>query len=78
MAEDKFYVTVSRHPRGDAYIALISLGHPNHGDENVTVCDIQNCETAAKGKAWGDAQLADPEWHKRMAGELHKRIKVEI
>lgn len=77
MAEDQYYVTVSRHPRGDAYIAIITLGSPQLGDKHVVVCDMQGCETEAKGQAWGKAQVADPEWHKLMAREMSKRIKVK-
>lgn len=69
MAENKFYVTVGRDPRGDAYIAAITLGHERKGDENIVVLDVCRCKTEKEGQEWGQRQLADPEWYKRLDGQ---------
>lgn len=63
----KYYTSVGRDPRGDAYIATITIGHPNRGDDHVTICDVTRCRTVAEGQEWAKKRLGDPAWHRRVA-----------
>lgn len=68
MAEDKIYLTVAREkrkPQNDGYIATISQGQPQLGDENVTVLSVEVVKNMKAAKAWFKRMKIEQPWIKR-------------
>ena len=68
MAEDRFYLTISnekRQPQNDGYIAVISMGSPQAGDESCTIMSVEIVQDMAEGRAWFKRQCSERPWEKR-------------
>jgi len=68
MAEDHYYLTVARErrqPQNDGYIAVISLGQPQLGDDHVTVCDVEVVPNMKAARKWFKRQVAEKPWEPR-------------
>jgi len=68
MAEDRFYLTVDRErrqPQNDGYLAVISQGSPQHGDEECTVLDVCVVKSMKHAKAWYRRALIERPWETR-------------
>jgi hypothetical protein len=68
MAEDRMYLTVDkekRQPQNDGYIAVISQGSPQRGDENILVLDVTIVQSHEEASAWFDRQCHERPWEQR-------------
>jgi hypothetical protein len=68
MAEDKIYLTVSRdkrQPQNDGYIAVISQGQPQLGDNTCTVLDVELVKNMKEANAWFKRMKIDRPWETR-------------
>lgn len=65
MAQDTMYLTVDREKKDGGYIAVISLGSPQHGDEKVTVLTVDRVKNMKAAKAWFKRMKAERPWEPR-------------
>jgi hypothetical protein len=65
MAEDRHYLTVGPDPKGRGLMAIISLGSPQHGDKNVTVCDVELVKNMQEAKKWFRKAMIEKPWETR-------------
>ncbi len=49
----------------DTYMAVITDGEVQKGDENVTVLDVKLCDTVKEAKEWGREVLIEKPWETR-------------
>ena len=67
MAEGKIYLTVSpekRQPQNDGYIAVLSDGSPQFGDET-TVLSVEIVKNMKEAKTWMRRMLTERPWETR-------------
>ena len=68
MAQDRIYLTVGREkrkPQNDGYIAVISQGQPQLGDEEVTVLSVEIVKNMKAAKAWYKRMCIERPWVRR-------------
>ena len=67
MTADRYYLTVDRQKRheGDGYVAVISIGSPQVGDEKVTILTATVVPNMKTAKRWYREQLASKPWETR-------------
>lgn len=68
MAEDHIYLTVDRQkrqPQNDGYIAVISQGSPQRGDEHCTVLTVEVVKNMKAAKAWYRRMKIERPWEPR-------------
>jgi hypothetical protein len=68
MAQDKMYLTVAREkrePQKDGYIAVITRGQPQLGDEEVTVLTVEVVKNVKEAKAWYKLMRVERPWELR-------------
>lgn len=71
MAEDHYYLTVSREKKWNkdhtlyGYIAIISLGQPQFGDEQCTVCDVEIVDNMRSARQWYKRMMVEKPWEPR-------------
>jgi hypothetical protein len=65
MNASRFYLTVEPDPESGTLIAIISQGHPQRGDEEVTVCDVRRVQPYSGAEAWFKKQCITRPWEKR-------------
>jgi hypothetical protein len=68
MAENKMYLTVDREkrkPQNDGYVAVISMGSPQLGDENVVILDVEIVKNMKEAKAWYKRMIVEKPWETR-------------
>jgi hypothetical protein len=68
MAQDKMYLTVDkqkRQPENDGYIAVISLGQPQLGDQEVTILGIKVVKDRKEAEAWFERAKIEQPWELR-------------
>lgn len=65
MAQDKYYLTTGPNPKGEGYLAVISLGSPQKGDKNVMVCNLKVVATEKDAQAWYAEQMELLPWETR-------------
>lgn len=65
MAEDVIYLTVGLDPRGRGLVAIVTMGQPQLGDENVNVLSLEIVKTEAEAKAWFEQVKIDRPWETR-------------
>lgn len=69
MASDKYYLTTDPveegHPRHGELLAVISLGHPQLGDEEIMVCTVKIVKDRAAADAWYAQQMVEKPWRQR-------------
>lgn len=64
----KLCLTVSpekRKPQNDGYIALITAGHPQFGDEEVTILSVSVVKNMEEAKQWFDKMKVEQPWIER-------------
>jgi hypothetical protein len=67
MAEDRIYLTVDREkrqPQNDGYVAVISMGQPQLGDD-CTVLDVEIVKNMKEAKAWFKKMKDEQPWIRR-------------
>lgn len=57
-----YYLTTGDDPKGRGIIAIISLGSPQRGDKEVTVCDVEVCKNVKQAKKWYRRQMQTKPW----------------
>lgn len=62
MAKDQYYLTAEWNPERSAYLAVISIGSPQVGDAEVTVCDADWFHSMKKARKWFKSQVAKKPW----------------
>lgn len=68
MAQDRIYMTVDRkkrQPQNDGFIAVISQGSPQRGDDQVTVLSVEIVKNKKAADIWFKRQLAERPWEAR-------------
>lgn len=68
MAEDRIYLTVSREkrqPQNDGYLAIISSGQPQLGDDETTVLTLEVVKNMKEAKAWYRRMKIEQPWVQR-------------
>lgn len=68
MAQDRIYLTVDREkrkPQNDGYIAVISQGQPQFGDEEVTILTVEVVKNMKEAKAWYKRMKLERPWVRR-------------
>jgi hypothetical protein len=68
LAEDRFYLSFQKQTEGEhkgKYLAVISLGSPQRGDRNITVCDVEIVPTPKAAKKWFSAKMNERPWEPR-------------
>ncbi len=67
MSPDRYYLTVGRQkrPEGDGYVAVISIGSPQAGDEKVTVLSVDVVPNMKAAKRWYREQMTSKPWESR-------------
>lgn len=68
MAQNRMYLTVDRErcqPENDGYIAVISMGQPQLGDEECTVLDVEVVKNMKEAKAWYKRMKIEQPWVRR-------------
>lgn len=59
-----YYLTCGNDPKGRGILAIISLGSPQRGDEEVTVCDVEVFPSKKAAKKWYRRQMKARPWEK--------------
>jgi hypothetical protein len=59
-----YYLTCGDNPKGRGILAIISLGSPQRGDAEVTVCDLEICKNMKAAKKWYRRQMKTKPWEK--------------
>lgn len=65
MAENRMYLTVDREkrkPQNDGYVAVISLGSPQRGDEECVILDVEVVKNMKEAKAWYKRMRIEQPW----------------
>lgn len=68
MAEDQMYLTVARkkrQPQNDGYIAIISRGQPQLGDEEITVLTLEVVKNMKEAELWYRRMKIEQPWVRR-------------
>jgi len=65
VAEQQFYLTTDQNPNGKGLLAVITLGHPQRGDENVVVCSVEVVKNHKAAKQWYRRMLVERPWEER-------------
>lgn len=68
MSLDHIYLTVEREkrqPQNDGYIAVISQGQPQFGDEKVVILDVEVVKNMKEAKAWYKRMKLEQPWIRR-------------
>jgi hypothetical protein len=68
MSENRIYLTVAdnkREPKKGSYIAVISRGQPQEGDENVDVLDVEFVGSMEEATDWFKQMLVERPWEAR-------------
>lgn len=65
MSENKIYLTYGPNPKGKGLIAVISQGHPQLGDKEIIVLDIEIVPNRKAAKAWYRKMLVECPWEAR-------------
>jgi len=59
-----YYLTLGPDPKGRGILAIISLGSPQRGDTEVTVCDNKICKTEKAAQKWYRRQMRARPWER--------------
>jgi hypothetical protein len=59
-----YYLTYDKNPKGKGILAIISLGSPQRGDAETTICDIEICKNVKAAKKWYARQMKTKPWQK--------------
>lgn len=65
MAEDRIYLTVDRkkrQPQNDGYIAVISYGQIQLGDEKCTILNVEVVKNMKEAKSWFRKMKIEQPW----------------
>lgn len=65
MSEDAYYLTVNKDNKAGGLIAVITLGQPQLGDQNVHVCSVSRQPSVKAAKRWYREQLKTKPWETR-------------
>lgn len=65
MSEAAYYLTTSPNPKGPGLLCVISIGHPQRGDAEVVVCDVEICPNKKEAKRWYRKMLVERPWEPR-------------
>lgn len=68
MSADRLYLTVDREkrqPQNDGYIAIITQGNHQAGDDPVTVLTLEVVQNMKAAKAWFRLMQAERPWETR-------------
>lgn len=71
MSEDRLYLTVGRKKEWNqthtlyGYIAVISLGQPQLGDERTIICDVEVVDNMKQAKQWFKRMKVERPWEPR-------------
>lgn len=57
-----YYLTCGDDPHGRGILAIISLGSPQRGDKEVTLCDLEVCKNMKAAKKWYRRQMETKPW----------------
>lgn len=57
-----YYLTCGDDPKGRGILAIISLGSPQRGDTEVTLCDLEICPSMKAAKKWYRRQMKTKPW----------------
>lgn len=60
----RYYLTCGSDPHGRGILAIISLGSPQRGDDEITVCDMEVCKSMKAAKKWYRRQMKTRPWEK--------------
>lgn len=65
MSADKLYLTISANEKTGGFLAVCSLGSPQLGDTDVTVCSIAVVETEMEARLWFCRMCDERPWETR-------------
>jgi hypothetical protein len=65
MAENQFYLSMGPDPKGRGVLAVISLGSPQRGDKDVTVCTLEIVKNRKEAKQWFRRMMIERPWEAR-------------
>lgn len=65
MAVDQIYLTVSREKYEKGYLAVLSYGQPQLGDEDCKVLDCTWVQNMKEAKAWKKQMINEKPWETR-------------
>lgn len=68
MTEARIYLTIDRkkrQPENDGYVAIISQGSPQLGDQETIVLDVEIVKNMKEAKAWFKRMKVEQPWIKR-------------
>jgi hypothetical protein len=63
----RYYLTVGRekHAESGKYLAVLSFGQPQTGDENITVLSIELVRNYKEAKQWAKRMEVERPWETR-------------
>lgn len=65
MAEDTMYLTIARDPNSSGWIAAITMGQPQLGDNNVTLLTIEVLKSRTEAREWFERMKIEKPWETR-------------
>jgi hypothetical protein len=65
MAEDTMYLTIKDDKEKGGMIAVISMGHPQLGDKNVNVLDVNRVPDKKAAEEWYERMKLERPWETR-------------
>lgn len=65
MAEDTIYLTVGDDHKGNGMIAIITQGHPQLGDQKVTILSLTRVSSNEEAEAWYQKEMTEKPWETR-------------
>jgi hypothetical protein len=68
VSEDKIYLTVAknkRKPQKDGYVAVITRGQMQEGDNDVIVLDVEVVSGMKEAKKWFEQMMVERPWEQR-------------
>lgn len=65
MPQDEMYLTIDRDKEAGGYIAVITRGHPQRGDEECTVLSVERVKDRKEAEAWYMRMKIEQPWNER-------------
>jgi hypothetical protein len=65
-----YYLTCGPDPKGRGILAIISLGSPQRGDKEVTVCDMEICPSMKAARKWYKRQMKARPWNQGRVAQV--------
>lgn len=74
MSKEKLYFSHAWNEQYQAFLGVISYGHPNFGSERVVILDVEKKKKKREIKDWGKKQMKT--WGSLNGQELEEYIRM--